>query len=196
MSECKGDSVSLQGTNRTWKVKLSALSDIDKKYIALIGDPYYGITPSDVSKNHAKAISTIKPPVNNELIEIQKFLAENKQILDRLYSESLTENPRIGDIGRIMSMQVRITQILSTNTALVSYNYGEAGSAEVLLTGVSMNGLADNSKLTLPGLYTIADTFKFNTALGALRTVYVMRRATDDEVKKSNINPIHPVFLK
>ena len=103
----------------------------------------------------------------------------------------LKGQPHQGETGRLRFGQAMISQIVGTNSALVSYQWlGSEGvyKQKVLLKGVSVEGYADDMQIPLTDVYTINGTYTYQTVSGANRTVLVLtpsdNQATPSETPK------------
>jgi len=102
--------------------------------------------------------------------------------------------------GKIYDGNAFITQIVSTNEAIANIVYLEQTedpqayqkakmgvrpsktykptNRQVLIRGLSFDGIADETKMAMPDTYTINGTYKYTTTSGALRTILVITPAT------------------
>lgn len=184
MSECTTNVVVLCGDGFVKHVRFVDLSKKDQRYVVNVGNPQR-IAPADVQKKHAKADKSVNltdqrtelaienAVLQQKIKDAEKEIAvEEKRYLE-LLEQCLSDNPRVGDTGIIWGKQARIDQILSEDSALVTYKYDET-SLQVLLKDFQTAGFADGSVIKLPGKYQITGTYKYTTVANATRTVYTM----------------------
>lgn len=78
----------------------------------------------------------------------------------------------VGRAGKLPGA-VRIVQVLNKSSMLVSLN----GDQVVQMNGVPTAGLADNTRVELPGRFTVTGTTMYPTPLGTSNTVFVLQPA-------------------
>lgn len=154
----------LRGSNATYTVQIQSLTPEDVKHIySFYADEKHGY---DEHYPWAEKQAARREHIAQMAIQRQKELA------DYLRALFLSSNPSQGDIGLIHSAE--IVQILTPTECLIQYSR-EKEARTALLSGVSTTGLADDTPITLHGQYIIDGTHTFETAIGARRTVLVIR---------------------
>ena len=173
--------VILSDGRKKYEIRESALSESDRDYLKTFDfDPYYGLSEKRVKEKLAedKASADIDAQIkaNAAAAEAEKN-AKIDAVISKLMSH-ISDNPAQGMVGTIQTGKVHLDQIVAEDSALVTYKWGLTGQVakrQVMLVGVRTSGFADDMDIALPGKYIIDGTVSFDTAMGAKRTVLVMR---------------------
>lgn len=85
-----------------------------------------------------------------------------------------------GDVGQLPGNQVRVVQVINEEEMIagVATGIGRDGityGTSVWLKGTATTGVADDTVRGVPGVWEIAGTKTFATAIGASRTIFVVR---------------------
>lgn len=171
---------------RELKIREDALSPSDRTYLALLTDPRSTLDEARVSRivasgiiasNAAQAVSIESDRKTRDILD--KMRATNQRAAaerDAYYDGLLTDQPRVGATGRVENASAVLNQIIDDQTALVTYRYTRHGDRErqVILTGISTSGLADDTPIGMVGEYAVTGTASFTAVNGSKRTVYVI----------------------
>ncbi len=174
--------LTLTDREHTFTIKESALCDTDREYLLTLCDPYFGIDEASLKQ---KLIAGPKQkPITDEQFFEEAAEMKRKEQAEML--ECLPNSPYQGQTGTILGGTARLTQILGPDSAMIEYrfSYDIPDRRQVLLKGISTDGLADDMTIGLSGKYLVDGTYKYKTTMNAVRTVFIIKPVRPEAKKE------------
>ncbi len=169
----------LRGSNTTYTVQIQSLTPEDVKHIYsfyadenLGYDEHYPWAEKQAARR--SHLAQIQAEARAEALEIKLQSAAAESARRRALCLSAT--PRQGDTGLIES--ARLIQSLGPRQGIITYTHGP-DTRTALLDGPSLEGIPDDTDITLKGTYKIDGTYTYETAIGARRTILIIRKVKE-----------------
>lgn len=138
-----------------------------------------------------RSYSVIRDHKKRLIEDREKWLGRFNERLKRIENGELLIPPVKGyDVGQFTEIPedtpsaFTINQIIGDDKALGDYGLPGAAQKSILLSGYDMTNKADGQRLRIKGLHGFCRTYKYQTVLGATRTVIVMEPVSIEGVDK------------